>query len=75
MSGQLQPPDRFTPGDRARGTPSKGGWVGPRAGLDTAEKRKISGPPPGNESIFLGYPAHSMVTTRTEFLGICVLDK
>jgi hypothetical protein len=33
-------PCRFTPGERARGIHWIGGWVGPRAGLDTLEKRK-----------------------------------
>jgi hypothetical protein len=34
-------PGRFIPGERAPGTHWIGGWVGPRAGLDAAEKRKI----------------------------------
>jgi hypothetical protein len=34
-------PVRFTPGERAHGTPWIGGWVGPRAGLDDVEKRKF----------------------------------
>jgi hypothetical protein len=34
-------PGRFTPGERAPGTHWKGGWVGPRAGLDDVEKRKF----------------------------------
>jgi hypothetical protein len=33
-------PCRFTPGARAPGTHWIGGWVGPRAGLDTAGQRK-----------------------------------
>jgi hypothetical protein len=37
-------PGRFTPGERAPGTHWIGGWVGPRAGLDTIVKRKIFGP-------------------------------
>jgi hypothetical protein len=31
----------FTPEERASGTHWIGGWVGPRAGLDDLEKRKI----------------------------------
>jgi hypothetical protein len=32
---------RFTPGEEAPGTHWIGGWVGPRAGLDALDKRKI----------------------------------
>jgi hypothetical protein len=32
---------RFSPGERAPGTPLREGWVGPRAGLDDVEKRKF----------------------------------
>jgi hypothetical protein len=35
-------PGRFTPRERALGTNWIGGWVGPRAALDTVVKRKIS---------------------------------
>jgi hypothetical protein len=31
----LRPGRAFTPGERAPGTHCTGGWVGPRAGLDT----------------------------------------
>jgi hypothetical protein len=34
-------PQQFYPMERAPGTHWLGGWVGPRDGLDTAEKRKI----------------------------------
>jgi hypothetical protein len=34
-------PGRFTPGERAPGTYWIGGWVGPRAALDVAEKREF----------------------------------
>jgi hypothetical protein len=37
-------PGRFTPRERAPGTHWIGGWVGPRAVLDTAVKRKIPNP-------------------------------
>jgi hypothetical protein len=30
----------FTPGEKVPGTHWKGGWLGPRAGLDDLEKRK-----------------------------------
>jgi hypothetical protein len=35
---------RFTPRERAPGTHSIGGWVGPRAVLDTVVKKKIPSP-------------------------------
>jgi hypothetical protein len=37
-------PGRFTPRERAPGTHCIGGWVGPRAILDTVVKRKIPSP-------------------------------
>jgi hypothetical protein len=32
---------RFIPGEGAPGTTGIGGWMGPRAGVDNVEKRKI----------------------------------
>jgi hypothetical protein len=37
-------PDRFTLKERTPGTHWIGGWVGPRAGLDTEVRRKIPSP-------------------------------
>jgi hypothetical protein len=37
-------PSRFTPRERAPDTHWKGGWVGPRAGLDVMVKRRIPNP-------------------------------
>jgi hypothetical protein len=34
-------PGRFTPGERSPGTNWIGGWMGPRAGLDVVQERKI----------------------------------
>jgi hypothetical protein len=42
-------PGRFTPREWAPGTHWIGGWVGPRAGLDAVEKRKILRLPPPRE--------------------------
>jgi hypothetical protein len=39
VSGQL---DNLTPRESAPGTHCAGGWVGPRAGLDATEGRKMS---------------------------------
>jgi hypothetical protein len=38
------PCDCFNPTERAPGTHWIGGWVGPRAGLDTVAKQKIPSP-------------------------------
>jgi hypothetical protein len=37
----LRPGRAFTPGERTPGALCTGGWVGPRAGLDTEDRRKI----------------------------------
>jgi hypothetical protein len=42
--GEWSRPGRFTPRERAAGTPWIGGWVGPRAVLDAVMKRKIPNP-------------------------------
>jgi hypothetical protein len=44
LSGQLQAPAASPPRERDPGTHWIGGWVGPRAVLDTAVKRKIPSP-------------------------------
>jgi hypothetical protein len=55
---------RFTPGGRTPGTHWIGGWLGPRAGLDTVvARRKI--PIPWRESN-PGRPARSLVTISTQ---------
>jgi hypothetical protein len=41
VSGQLYAPGRFTPRETAPGTHWIGGWMGSRAILDAAVKRKI----------------------------------
>jgi hypothetical protein len=41
VSGQRQPLPRFSPGERTPGTHCTGGWVGPRAGLNTEAVGKI----------------------------------
>jgi hypothetical protein len=44
----VTPRPRFTPGERTPGTHCTGGWVGPRAGLDTADRGKILCPRRGS---------------------------
>jgi hypothetical protein len=65
-------PDRSTPGEKAHGTHWIGGWVDPRAGLDTVEKRKISCPcrkskpgrPARSPSLYrLSYPSSFTLAT------------
>jgi hypothetical protein len=61
-------PFRFTPGERAPGTRSIGGWVDPRAGLDDVEKRKFL-TLPGPELRPLGRPARSQSLHRLSYPG------
>jgi hypothetical protein len=56
VSGQRP---RFTPGERTPGTHCTGGWVGPRAGLDTEATEKILSSLPGIEPRSPGRPARS----------------
>jgi hypothetical protein len=44
----VTPRPRFTPGERTPGTHCTGGWVGPRAGLDTEARGKILYPRRGS---------------------------
>jgi hypothetical protein len=49
VSGQRQAPAAFFPGERIPGTHCTGGWVGPRAGLETEAGEKILSPLTGIE--------------------------
>jgi hypothetical protein len=59
ISGQRHARPRFSPGERTPCTHCTGGWVGPRAGLDTEAKGKILSPLPGIEPRSPGRPARS----------------
>jgi hypothetical protein len=59
---------RFTPGERAPGTHLIGGWVGPRAGLDDVEKRKLL-TPLGLELLLLSRPARSQLLYQLRYPG------
>jgi hypothetical protein len=62
-------PGRFFPGERGPGIHWRGAWVGPRAGLDAVEKRKISCPCRGSNP---GSPARSPSTYQARYPGSCV---
>jgi hypothetical protein len=57
---------RFTPGERAPGTHWIGGWVSPRDGLDTVERRKFL-TLPGLELRPLGRPTRSQSLYRLRY--------
>jgi hypothetical protein len=56
MSGQRHAPAAFSPGERTPGTHWTGGWVRPRAGLDTEARGKILSPLMGIEPQSPGHP-------------------
>jgi hypothetical protein len=55
----VTPRPHFSPGKRTPGTHCTGGWVGPRAGLDTEARGKILSPLQGIEPRSPGRPPHS----------------
>jgi hypothetical protein len=56
---RVTPRPRFSPGERTPRTHCTGGWVGPRAGLDTEVRGKILSLLPGIEPRSSGRPARS----------------
>jgi hypothetical protein len=54
-----KPRPRLSPGERTHGTHCTGGWVGPRAGLDTEVRGKILSPLSGIEPRSPGRPVRS----------------
>jgi hypothetical protein len=65
-------PSRFTPIDRVPGTHWIGGWVGPRAGLEDVERRKIL-LVLGLELRPLSHPAHVQLLHQLSYLGFYYL--
>jgi hypothetical protein len=69
-------PGRFTPGERTPRTHWIGGWVDPRAGLNTVERKNFL-TKPGLKRRSLGRPARRQSLYRLSCLGsinwICVL--
>jgi hypothetical protein len=61
-------PGPFTPGERSPSTHWIGGWVGPGAGLDDVERRKIL-PLPGLELRPHGRPTRSQSLYRLRYPG------
>jgi hypothetical protein len=55
----VTPQLRFSPRERTTSTHCAGGWVGPRAGLDTEARGKILSPIPEIEPRSPGRPARS----------------
>jgi hypothetical protein len=59
VSDQRHAPAALYPGERTPGTHCTGGWVSPRAGLDTEATGKILSPLPEIEPRMPGRPARS----------------
>jgi hypothetical protein len=66
-------PCRYTPEERALGTHWRGGWVGPRAGLEDVEKRKFL-TLPGLEFRPLDRPARSQSLYRLRYIYIYIIQ-
>jgi hypothetical protein len=56
VSGQRHAPAELYPRERTPGTHCTGGWVSPKAGLDTEARGKILSPLPGIEPRSPGGP-------------------
>jgi hypothetical protein len=64
----VTPRPRFIPGKDPQ-YHCTGGWVGPRAGLDTEAREKTLSPLPGIEPRSLGRPAHSQTLYWLSYPG------
>jgi hypothetical protein len=64
----VTPQPRFTPGERTPGTHWTGGWMGPRAGLDTEARGKFICPCRGSNP---GRPARSQTLYWLSYPGSC----
>jgi hypothetical protein len=64
----------FTPGERTPGTHCTGGWVGPRAGLDTEARGKIIWPCLGIEPRSPGRPVRSQTLYWLGYPGFFVVE-
>jgi hypothetical protein len=60
----ITPRPRFTPGERTPGTHCTGGWVGPRAGLDTENIETVGCLKLGLEH-FIPYPVHYLLIIQS----------
>jgi hypothetical protein len=69
VSGQLHAPAALPTGERVCGIRWRGGWVGPRAGLDDMEKRKFL-TLPGLELWPLSHPARSQLLYQLRYPGL-----
>jgi hypothetical protein len=80
VSGQRHALAALSPGERTLSTHCIGGWVGPRAGLDTQPRGKILSPLPGIEPrlpccsarshtlYWLSYPTHIMTMDNIKII-------
>jgi len=68
------PRPRFSPGERTPGTHCAGGWVGPRAGLDTEARGKILSYLPGIEPRSPGRPARSQTELPGSHLSVLLFN-
>jgi hypothetical protein len=69
----VTPWPRFIPGERTPGTHCTGGWVGPRAGLDTEVRGKILSTLPGIEPRSPGRPVRSQTLYWLSYPGSSTL--
>jgi hypothetical protein len=66
---------RFTPRESTRGTHCTGGWVGPRASLNTEARGKILSPLPGIEPRSPGRPSRSQTLYSLSYPGCAAIRK
>jgi hypothetical protein len=69
VSGQRHATAELCPGERTPGTHCTGGWVGPRAGLDTEARGKMLLPVPGIEPRSPGRPVRSQTLYWLSYPG------